>query len=338
MQPMYEEARLAVADYVGSDPDNLVFITNATTAVNTVVKHLCLGPEDMVLCTSHTYNACYQAVHSAVRRQGADIITIDINIPIRSEQEIVEQIVETCRRNVGIRLALIDHISSPSALVFPVAEITRKLQELGVLVLIDGAHAPGQLELNLEKLGADFYTGNLHKWCFAPKGSAFLWVSPSQRARLEPLVTSHLYGGSLQEQFYMQGTMDHTAYLASLAALQFYKAQGGRAALVTFTSPLLDWAQQMLCHSLDTAVLPVPHTMLAPFMRVLRLPQHPSFPVCRDSAEKMMSQLVIESGVVAAINMFSGQLWLRISANMYSTREDYLKLRDVLVKMFCSSN
>ena len=112
MQPMYEEARLAVADYVGSDPDNLVFITNATTAVNTVVKHLCLGPEDVVLCTSHTYNACYQAVHSAVRRQGADIITIDINIPIRSEQEIVEQIVETCRRNVGIRLALIDHIFS----------------------------------------------------------------------------------------------------------------------------------------------------------------------------------------------------------------------------------
>ena len=206
---LYEKARLAVADYVGSSPDNFVFVTNATTAVNTVVKHLKLGPEDMILCTSHTYNACYKAVDSAVSRADADIITIDISIPIRSEQDIVEQIVETCRKNVGVRLAVIDHISSPSALVFPVAEITRRLQQLGVLVLVDGAHAPGQLDLQLDQLGADFYTGNLHKWCFAPKGSAFLWVSPAHRASLEPLVTSHLHGQSLQDQFYMQGTMDH---------------------------------------------------------------------------------------------------------------------------------
>ena len=271
------------------------------------------------------------------RRQGADIITIDINIPIRSEQEIVDQIVETCRRNVGIKLAVIDHISSPSALVFPVAEITKKLQQLGVLVLIDGAHGPGQLDLKLEELGADFYTGNLHKWCFAPKGCAFLWVSPEHRQSLEPLVTSHLYGQSLQDQFFMQGTMDHTPYLASLPALEFYRDQGGREALLTFASPLLDWAQQMLCHSLNTAVLPVPDTMVAPFMRVLRLPRHEKFPISRDSAEKICSHIVTECGVVAAINVFSGQLWLRISANMYSTREGYERLRDVLVKMFCSS-
>ena len=267
---LYEKARLAVAEYVGSDPDNLVFVTNATSAVNTVVKHLKLGPEDMILCTSHTYNACNKAVDSAVRRADADIITIDISLPIRSEQDIVDQMVETCRRNVGVRLAVIDHISSPSALVFPVAEITRRLQQLGVLVLIDGAHAPGQLDLQLDQLGADFYTGNLHKWCFAPKGSAFLWVAPAHRSSLEPLVTSHLYGGSLQDQFYMQGTMDHTAYIAAKTGIEFYDSLGGREALDAYTRPLLDWAQQMLSLALGSSILPVPASMVAPFMRVLR--------------------------------------------------------------------
>ena len=331
---LYEKARLSVAEYVGSSPDNLVFVTNATSSVNTVVKHLKLGPEDMILCTSHTYNACYKAVDSAVRKADADIITIDISVPIRSEEEIVEQMVETCRRNVGVRLAVIDHISSPSALVFPVAEITRRLQQLGVLVLIDGAHAPGQLELDLEHLGADFYTGNLHKWCFAPKGSAFLWVSPVHRASLEPLVTSHLYGGSLQDQFYMQGTMDHSPYLTAPLALQFYQEQGGREAVLGYSGPILDWAQQMLCHSLETSVLPVPASMISPFMRVLRLPRHPQFPVSRESAEKLMTEMSTHHGVVPAINVFSGHLWLRISCNLYSTKQDFIKLRDVLVKMF----
>merc|ERR1719201_1972595 len=142
---------------------------------------------------------------------------------------------------------MVDHISSPSAIVFPIASLATQLHKLGVLLLVDGAHAPGQLDLDLEKLGADFYTGNLHKWCFAPKGSAFLWVAPAHRSSLEPLVTSHLYGGSLQDQFYMQGTMDHTPYLTAPRALQFYQDLGGREAVLSYTTPILDWAQQMLC-------------------------------------------------------------------------------------------
>ena len=177
---------------------------------------------------------------------------------------------ETCRRNVGIKLVIIDHISSPSALVFPVKDIVQQLHDLGVAVLVDGAHAPGQLNLDLEDIGADFYTGNLHKWCYAPKGCAFLAVSDKFRSSLQPLVTSHLYKQDLQDQFFMQGTMDHTPYLMAKKALQFYHENGGREALVRYTTPLLDWAQQMLCHSLNTTVLPVPHSMVAPFMRVLR--------------------------------------------------------------------
>jgi len=334
LAPLYHESRKAVAEFVGADPENLVLVTNATTAVNTVVKQLDLGPEDMIMCNSHTYNACYNAVDSAVRRAGADIISIDINMPIRSAQEIVDLVRETCRRHVGIRLAIIDHISSPSALVFPVQNIISELHKLGVLVLIDGAHAPGQLELNLEELGADFYTGNLHKWCFAPKGSAFLWVSKQFRSTLEPLVTSHCYKQDLQQQFFIQGTMDYTTYLCSKAALQFYSDIGGIEAVTSYTGPLLDWAQQMICHSLNTSVLPVPGSMVAPFMRVLRLPDNEKYTVCRDTAEDMMKEMSVTTDVVPIIVAFSGHLWLRISANIYSTKEDFIKLKDVMVEKF----
>ena len=124
-------------------------------------------------------------------------------------------------------------------------------------------HGPNafQLDLDLEKLGADFYTGNLHKWCFAPRGAAFLWVAAKHRESIQPLVTSHLYNHDFTDQFFMQGSMDQTSYLSCSAALDFYKRLGGRAALVDYAKPLLDWAQQMLCHALGTPVLPIPPNM-----------------------------------------------------------------------------
>ena len=118
-----------------------------------------------------------------------------------------------------------------------------------------------QLDLDLENLGADFYTGNLHKWCFAPRGAAFLWIAPKHRENIEPLVTSHLYKQDLTDQFFMQGSMDQSCYLSCSAALDFYKRIGGRRALVDHAKPLLDWAQQMLCHALGTPVLPIPPNM-----------------------------------------------------------------------------
>jgi len=335
VRPLYDEASEEVAQFVGADPKNIVFVQNATTAINTVLKGLVLGPEDFILSNSHTYNACKQAIASTVKRFGADTLQLDLRFPIRSEAELVEQVVEICKRNTGIRLAIIDHISSPSAIVFPITAIAKELHKLGVLILVDGAHAPGQLELDLENLGVDFYTGNLHKWCYCPRGCAFLWVSPKFRDSIEPLVTSHAYSQDITDQFFVQGTIDHTPYLSAPTALSFYQKLGGRAALLSWATPLLDWAQQMLCHALNTPVLPIPPSMQAPFMRVLRLPDSSKYsPICRDQAEKLMDDLVAKEKVVALVTAFSGHFWLRISANVYNSKEDYLMLKDVLLKYF----
>merc|ERR1712179_172503 len=332
VRPMYDRAIEAVAEFVGSSPKNIVFVPNATSAVNTVVKNLNLGPEDIILSNSHTYNACSNAIESAVKRCGADTLAMDVTLPIRSEEEVIDQVVEVCKRNVGIRLAIIGHISSPSAILFPVAKLAKELHKLGVLLLVDGAHAPGQVPLDLDNLGADFYTGNLHKWCYAPRGCAFLWVSPEHRDNLEPLITSHLYKQDMTDKLFMQGTLDHTPYLCSVPALQFYQKLGGYQALLDHTQPLLDWAQQMLCHAFNTPVLPVPPDMVAPFMRVLRLPHTEKYSVSRDHAEKMMDDLSKDLCAVAVIVCFSGHLWLRISANAYNSKEDYLELKEVLLK------
>lgn len=332
LRERYDENVRVLADFVGADPNNLVFVTNATTAVNTVVKNLVLGPEDIILLNSHTYGACAKAIDCAVRKCGADMLSLDIILPIRSEDQLIDQVVEACKRNVGIRLAIIDHISSPSAIVFPVARLAQELHKLGVWLLVDGAHAPGQLELNLEELGADFYTGNLHKWCFAPRGSAFLWVNPRHRDSVQPLVTSHNYQKDLADQFFFQGTADHTPYLCVSAALDFYKSYGGMTEIREYTTELLDWAQQMLCHALGTSVLPIPSSLQAPNMRVLKLPKLKHYAVNSVDSEKMMTHLADGSGCVAVVVCFSGFLWLRISANIYNTKEDYLALKSIIME------
>jgi len=333
---LHDEAIKDLAEFVRTAPENLVFVGNATAGINTVLKNLQLSPGDKILVTSHSYQACVFVAESAVKAAGAGTVVMDIDIPVDSEDKMVESVMSVIRDNPGIVLAMMDHISSPSAIVFPVARLARELHQLGVLLLVDGAHAPGQLPLDIEKLGVDFYVGNLHKWCYAPRGCAFLWVSPGQQAIMEPLVTSHSYKMDMVEQFFMQGTIDHTPYICARAALKFYHSLGGYEAILSHTKPLLDWAQDMLYQALGTNKLPIPYNMQAPFMRVIRLPipQHSKYSMTREGGISLMKDLYIKHKVVVAVVAFSSQPWLRISANVYNCKEDYLYLRDVLVKHF----
>jgi len=335
LEPLYKEALGEVAEFVGAQPDNIVFVTNATSAVNAVLKGLRLNKGDVLLVTEHTYPACRLAAEAAAERYGANLAIVPITLPVTEEgwlADLEKTLLSERAKGGKVRLALLDHISSPSALVFPISKAILLLHSYEVEVLVDGAHAPGQIDLNLEMLDADYYTGNLHKWCYAPRSAAFLWVATRHRETVRPLVTSHLHRSSMNDQFFMQGTMDHTPYLSTRPALQFYRWLGGLPGLHAHVTPLLDWAEEMLCCALGTQPLPAPQSMKAPWMRVVGLPSlPPRYALSREAGIAFMKDLYTEHRVVAAVVVVAKRPWLRISGNCYSTKQDFIKLKDAVL-------
>jgi isopenicillin-N epimerase len=182
-------AREALGRFVGAEPASLAFVANATTGVNAVLRSLSFESGDEILATTHTYGACLKSLAYVAARTGARIVTAPLPFPTRGEDEIVQAILD--RVTPRTRLALLDHITSPTALILPIKRLVGELKQRGVEVLVDGAHALGQIPLSLDDLGAAYYTGNAHKWLCAPKGAAFLHVRGDVQAPLHPTVISH---------------------------------------------------------------------------------------------------------------------------------------------------
>jgi isopenicillin-N epimerase len=221
------EARNRLGAYVGAAPDNLVFVTNATHGFNIVARSIDLGPGDEVLATDHEYGAADRTWRFNCDLRGARYIRQPIPLPLGSDREIVEQF----WRGVTPRtkVIFISHITSPTAVILPVAEICRRARAAGIMTLIDGAHAPGQIDLSLDKIDADFYTGNCHKWLCAPKGAGFLYASPEMQALLQPLIVSWGWESDTPgpsrfiDYFSWVGTADPSAYLSVPAAVDFQR-------------------------------------------------------------------------------------------------------------------
>lgn len=235
------KARTVLANYLGTQADNLVFVPNATYGINVVVNSLNLGPEEEVLTTNHEYGAMDRAWKYKAQQHGFRYINQTLPFPIASSAEIVD----TFRQAVTphTRVIFLSQITSPTAVTFPVKEICQLARERGILSVIDGAHAPGQINLDLEDLGADFYTGNLHKWLCAAKGSAFLYCRPEIQSIIQPLVVSWGWQaetpGASQFNDYMEwiGTRDLSPFLSVPRAIQFQTQ--------------LNWSQiRQQCHQL----------------------------------------------------------------------------------------
>jgi isopenicillin-N epimerase len=233
-QPLVDAARARLASFVGADPDGLVFVPNTTTAVSTVLASLELAAGDELLATDHTYRACRNALDRAAARAGARVVVVPLAFPVRDPDSIAGALAAAVTART--RLALIDHITSATGLVLDLEAIAAALAARGVPVLVDGAHVPGQLPLDVADLarrGVTYYVGNCHKWVCAPKGAAFLWVDASTRDRVHPLTTSH--GASLpldgRSRFQLEhdwtGTHDPSAYLTVPAALDAIAELGG---------------------------------------------------------------------------------------------------------------
>ncbi|HKO33388.1 MAG TPA: aminotransferase class V-fold PLP-dependent enzyme [Candidatus Limnocylindria bacterium] len=252
LEPALDAARAAVGGFVGASPDDLAFVTNATTGVNTVLRSLRFEPDDELLTTDHEYNAVRNALEFVAARDKASVVVAEVPFPVTAGAEVTAAVLAAVTPRT--RLAVLDHVTSATALVFPVAELVRELTARGVDTLLDGAHAPGMLDLDVAGLGAAYYTGNLHKWVCAPKGAAFLWVRPDHQDRIRPLVISHGANSPRTDrsrfrlQFDWLGTADPSAWLAVPAAIEFGGSllEGGWSALRARNRALVLEARGML--------------------------------------------------------------------------------------------
>jgi len=224
------QARATLGSFVGADGDDLAFVPNATHAINIVARSLDLGPGDEVLATDHEYGAVARSWRFVCEQRGARYVVQPIRLPLSHPDEVVEQIWAGVTSRT--RVILVSHITSPTALIFPVAAICRRAREAGIVSVIDGAHAPGQIDLDLTALDADFYAGNCHKWLCAPKGSGFLYARRELQTLLQPLIVSWGWHPEVAgktpfiDYFGWSGTADPAAYLSVPAAIAFQKEHG----------------------------------------------------------------------------------------------------------------
>ena len=270
-EPLLDEARAALAALVGADPADLAFVPSATHAVNTVLRSLEpeLGPGDELLTTDHAYNACRNALDFVAARTGARVVVAPIPFPVPSPGAAIAPVREAVTPRT--RLALLDHLTSVTGLVLPLERLVPELEARGVACLVDGAHAPGALALDLRALGATYYAGNLHKWIGAPKGAAFLHVRADRRDRIRPLSISHGANSTRTDrsrfhlEFDWTGTADPSPWLAVPAAIRFLSSllPGGLPALAARNRALCLAARADLARLLGVE-LPCPEELIGP--------------------------------------------------------------------------
>ncbi|HEY2482249.1 MAG TPA: aminotransferase class V-fold PLP-dependent enzyme [Caulobacteraceae bacterium] len=306
-----------IGEFVGVAGDSIAIIENATIGIQSVLNSLALTPGDEVLITDHQYNAVRLAVEFRCREIGAAPRVAAIPLPA-SADEVRASIREAAGPRV--RLAIIDHITSPTALVFPIAEIIADLHERGVRVLVDGAHAIGHIPLDLGDLGADWYVSNLHKWLYAPKGSALLYASNRAREITRPAITSHFVEMGFPKAFDYLGTRDYSGWLAIPTAIAFFNRLG-RERLWRHNARLIAVVSEQL-ERLGARPAGPPEMCAA--MRAFILPQRRE--ARQEDALDLKRALWEEARIQVNTATLAGALLIRISAQAYVDEADMLAL------------
>jgi isopenicillin-N epimerase len=329
LECLLDEARTAVGRFVDAKPDDLAFIPNATTGVNAVLRSLDFAPGDELLVTDHEYNACRNVLDYAAARASAKVVVAPLPFPLLREDAVVEAIV--AKVTPRTKLLLVDHVTSPTGLVLPVARIAAELAPRGIDVLIDGAHAPGMVDLSLERLSphVPFYTANCHKWLCAPKGAAFLWVRKDRQRDVRPHVISHGANSPRTDrshfllEFDWAGTVDPTAVLCIGKSIEVLQTLDP-AFRETNRSLTLE-ARKILCDALGVAP-PSPASMIGSLAAI---------PIPDGDNMALQDALFREHRIEVPIMPWpaSPKRLVRVSAQLYNTREQYAYLAKTLIAL-----
>lgn len=310
-------AAARLARFVRAREQDLVFVENATSGVNAVLRSLAFRPGDEILATTHTYNAVRQALRHVCAQSGARLVEARIDLPVANARQLEDAIEKRFTRKT--RLLVLDHIASPTGLIFPVRRLAALARARGARVLVDGAHAPGQLPLDLPSLGADWYTGNCHKWLFAPPGSGFLWARAGAQDGLHPLQISHGYGKGFAAEFDWPGTRDFSAWLSVPDGIEFMRMLGS-SRLRAYNHRLVAGAAQRIAMAWNTPLDGPP--ALHGSMMAVRLPKRLQE---RDPA-RLMAGWLARQRLIVAVMPIGGALWARLSAQGYNAPQDYQRL------------
>jgi len=322
-------AREKLSTYIGCDSLDVFFTPNPTFAINTIMRSLDLQEGDEILSTNHEYGAMDRIWSFYCKKSGAKYIRQKISLPVKSKEQLLEEFWKGY--NSKTKIIFLNHISSCTALVFPVKEICDRARELGLITIVDGAHVPGQLDLNITELNPDFYTGTLHKWMLAPKGSSFLYVKKQFQNTLDPLIVGWGYesvspGESqfLDYQDY-QGTRDVSAFLATPKVIEFLE-RNNWSTIAKQSKAIVLANYQRFCDLFQTQPLcPISEEFL---VQMASVPVKTSDPV--GLKELLFNKYKIEIPVMS----LNGNFYLRYSINGYNSQEDldvlYAALQDIL--------
>ena len=339
-----DEARHRVGAFLRADPDGLAFVPNATTGVSTVLGSLRFRAGDELLAGDHEYNATLNALRAAAARDGARVVIVPLPFPIRDPSQAVEAYLNAVTDRT--RFALVSHVTSPTALVLPVEAIVRELDRRGVDTLVDAAHAPGMIEVDVGRLGAAYWTGDGHKWLCAPRGSGILHVRADLRDRIHPLVVSHganaerAHRPRFRLEFDWPGTVDPTPHLSLPAAIRYVGGihDDGWSGLMAANRALARHARDALCAALGVRA-PAPDDMLGAMAAV----PLPGLAATAPAAERLQADLRDEDGIEVPVIPFPvaaarddgvgpSQLLVRVSAQVYNRPEEYDALAAVLAR------
>ncbi|KAH9502210.1 putative L-cysteine desulfhydrase, chloroplastic [Bulinus truncatus] len=329
-----DQSRQAVADFINADVENVLLVSNATTAINTVVRSFPFNAGDGILDTCLTYGSMFKLCKDFTSRLRPDVerVNLQIDFPIASEEEIIARFEEIFQKHPNIKVAIIDHITSPTSIVLPVKKLVDLCHSNNILAVVDGAHAIGQLPLDMKELGADVYTSNVHKWGYAPRGSAVLWFDGKHVDWINPPNTSWKIGETLDFQFFDQGTRDHVPLICARHGLEFYRAVGGMSKVVQYTSTLADEVKDLLFKELGLEPLPIPPSLEAPNMRLVKLPALAKYPGTDDGAVALQKAIFGGTNVFGVLVLVNTDIYLRYSVQIYNELEDFKQFIDIYKK------